>query len=85
MSARDRYKHCGLCTDTVRCSWVVGALEASIRAVNEILRSSCPTKDAVEFENTYGLPEGWTKDMLLTQRTLGAGCAFGEDPPTQTA
>lgn len=67
-----------------RRRWVVGALEASIRAVDEVLRSSYSTQEAQTFEDTYGLPEGWTEELLHTQLILGTKCAFGEYPPVET-
>ncbi|KIP05274.1 hypothetical protein PHLGIDRAFT_128999 [Phlebiopsis gigantea 11061_1 CR5-6] len=69
---------------SVRHAWVVGALEASIRAVDEVLRSSYSTQEAQTFEDTYGLPEGWTEELLHTQLILGTKCAFGEYPPVET-
>ena len=49
-----------------RRRWVVGALEASKRAVYEIMCESYPDK-RVLFEEKCGTPESWTAESLLKQ------------------
>ena len=44
-------------------SWVVGALDASWRAVYEILWSSYPGK-VKEFERMWGSDEDWTQKII---------------------
>lgn len=52
-----------LAHDAWRCSWVVGALDASWRAVYEILWSSYPDK-VEDFERMWGSDEDWTQDII---------------------
>ncbi|GJE93595.1 FAD-dependent oxidoreductase [Phanerochaete sordida] len=51
---------------SARHGWVVGALEASKRAVYEIVCESYP-EQRVPFEQKCGRPESWTADSLLKQ------------------
>ena len=68
----------------MRTSWVIGAIEASHRAVWQIVSSSYPHHVA-KFQAEHGLPEGWTEKLLHLQRVLGATCALGEFPSAQPA
>ena len=61
-------------------SWVLGALEASTRAVSEVLQCSYAGKKAGAFEEAYGRPEGWSPEMMHVQRLLGMFGAVGEVP-----
>ena len=68
-------------TVLIQClSWVVGALEASTRAVHRILCESYPDK-LEEFERECGFAEGWTRDLLMKQVAVTLEDVIGEFPP----
>lgn len=50
--------------------------------MDEILRCSYTDKVAA-FEQEFGLPEGWTEDLMYVQRVLGVLGALGEYPPEE--
>ena len=72
-----------------RPRWVLGALEASTRAVEEIQKVSYWHKEkekekTKKFQEDYGIPEGFTDALMFMQILLGAFCALGEFPPEVT-
>ncbi|GJE93599.1 FAD-dependent oxidoreductase [Phanerochaete sordida] len=53
---------------SARHAWVVGALEASSRAVNTIIETSYPElRHKYEVEDGHGHPECWTRESLMKQ------------------
>ncbi|GJE93594.1 FAD/NAD-binding domain-containing protein [Phanerochaete sordida] len=51
---------------SARHGWIIGAIEASKRAVCEILISSYPEK-LPDFEKRWSMPEAWTLELLAKQ------------------
>lgn len=64
---------------SVRHAWVVGAMEASKRAVETILRESFPGKCAA-FEKEWGMPEAWTAKSLLMQVLISMDDYYPKEP-----